>query len=679
MGTSGSPQRPGRTLRQMITAGSVAALLLLSGTSTSQAGVATEADSATTAPAQTPDDSWRDHTRPLDQYVPQQDVQLFDMNNAATRRVTNVGLYIDQQQVGFWQNSDAGHAEAQIRTSEFIGFLDQARSRGAPLTYVSNHPPCPACEDALVGMARLASERGVQFQAVFTHGYTPSNRDARTRFGHWVVEMSNFGAEMLMGEPAGGLRASGKDLGRALTASQLFTPPPCGNQRRTSCSGGGAAVPGPATEILAGAASAPGGIDLSSLELRYVAEPGDQGFEYAFNASEGRGGNAAAGLDVAEQQSDAFFVWLSLPPSDFWVNLNPNEPDRIVDRELGSTNAGRVLLEADLQLKQSVGELIHPDTDLGTRFWNELDANSGDSEEYCLSFRQWIVPKPATVYEDDGGVYILDAPLEVKLETEYLESQGVESPLNSCPGQSPAVEEANEATYRSLILPRIQEAVNHGPLYADLRRVYLSRVAAEWYRQRSLDQSTVYGDLINSGDVTPWTSRGNWRPRQTFDAYVDSYSEGEFDVTRETRQGNLIVTNTYFYGGVDFANVEFDGVRSERFEREWPELSQAVEGSFAEPTNARGGELWLGSASAAPRPAVGPADEELSLDDLGAEARGEEPSEQAAPAAPTDESGSGGFGDLTLPLLVVAEVVSALLLILLLVSRRRRGRTAPTF
>lgn len=647
------------------------ASLLLGAAGTSAAADA-RAGRAPAVPAETPDDSsWRDQVRPLDEYVPQPDLHLFDMNNAATRRVTNVGLYIDRDQVGLWQNSEGAHAEAQIRTSEFIGFVDEARSRGKPLTYVSNHPPCPACEDALIGMARLSSERGVQLQVVFTHGYTPRNRDERTRFGHWVGEMSNFGAEMFMGEPAGGLRPSGTELARALRASRLFTPPPCGGRRRGPCSngGGGAAVPDrPATEILGGAASAPGGIDLSSLELRYVAEPGQGGFEYAFSASEGSGGtDPAAGLDVAAQQSDAFFVWLSLPRSDFWVNLNPNEPDRIVDEDLGNTEAGRVLLEADLQLKRSVGELIHPDTDLGARFWDEFEANNAGAAQYCFSFRQWIVPRPATVYEDGDGLFILDAPLEVKLETEYLESQGVESPVGSCPGQPPAVEQANEATFRSLILPRLEEAVNHGPEYADLRRVYLSRVAAEWYRERNLSQATAYGDLIDNGDITPWTLRDDWSPRDTFDQYVRSYTEGEFDVMRETVQGDLILTNSYFYGGVDFAHVEFDAVSSERFERDWPELSRTVDGAFDEPMDRRGGGLWIGSASAVPVAETEPANELLPLEELGAQARGDEP-----------RGSSGGVRALIPPLLVVDAALGAVVA-LVLMSRRRRAPTVSTF
>jgi hypothetical protein len=69
---------------------------------------------------------------------------------------------------------------------------------------------------------------------------------------------------------------------------------------------------------------------------------------------------------------DTFFTWLALPPQSFWVNLNPNQPDRIIDPQLARTDAGRVMLESDLLLKKTTVGLINPDTPLGDAFWDEL-------------------------------------------------------------------------------------------------------------------------------------------------------------------------------------------------------------------------------------------------------------------------------------------------------------------
>jgi hypothetical protein len=98
-----------------------------------------------------------------------------------------------------------------------------------------------------------------------------------------------------------------------------------------------------------------GGIDFGSLELRYVSDQGSgQGVGYAFRGAGAEVSDPAAGVGTARQSSDAFFTWLALPPSSHWVNLNPNEPDRIFDAQFGRTDAGKVLLEADLAMKKSI-------------------------------------------------------------------------------------------------------------------------------------------------------------------------------------------------------------------------------------------------------------------------------------------------------------------------------------
>ena len=114
---------------------------------------------------------------------------------------------------------------------------------------------------------------------------------------------------------------------------------------------------------------------------------------------------------------------------------------------------GASLLEADLQMKKTVAALIHPDTALGGQFWAQL----GDSDESCLSMRQWIVPAPATVREDGNALYIIDAPLNVKMESDYVKNVG--GVLDSCPQQSKSIQDHNEAVFRSLILPQIVKAV----------------------------------------------------------------------------------------------------------------------------------------------------------------------------------------------------------------------------
>jgi len=148
-----------------------------------------------------------------------------------------------------------------------------------------------------------------------------------------------------------------------------------------------------------------------------------------------------------------------------------------------------------------------------------------------------------------------------------------------------------------MILPRVQQAVNEAPEYAELRRVYLSRIAAEWYRQQSAHTDMTFTGLIDSGDITPWVSRQPWSPQDVFNRYVQSYTIGEFNVTRQAQQGNLIETNTYIFGGVDFTSIPFHSLSTGDFQSEWSDLSNTVEQAFDHPTPDEKGKVWLGSMS----------------------------------------------------------------------------------
>jgi hypothetical protein len=529
-------------------------------------------------------------------------------NYRQDQQATVAGIHCGGDLIGSSRSRNPFHAEELLQEALDKALQDPRCKDGVDL--VINRSPCSIerCGTVLIDAARRLRQADIGFRVVVTGLYHAGSSTGRPAGQQalslqdmwtavdWINRMMDAGSQVMVGRRGGHPGTGGQELLEALqyvieARALLSTGDVTGSAGPLP-----ALVAASATGADATGAGAPGGIDFSSLELRYLADSSEgDGLRYAFSADQGgeRSAPAGEGLRVADLQSDAFFVWLSLPTSSFWVNLNPDEPERIIDAELGRTEVGRILLEADLQMKRTVGQLIHPDTTLGAQLWNGL--GRGSDGQTCFSFRQWIVPGEAVVREDQDGLYILDAPLEVKLESEYLAAQGAAN-LPGCQAQDPTVAERNEALFSSLILPEIQRAVNEAPEYADLRRVYLSRVAAEWYRQRSLQHATTYQDLVDGGDIDPWTSKQPWSPRDVFDRYVQSYTEGEFDITRETRQGDWIETNTYVYGGVDFSSVLFDRVASSEFRATWPDLPDLVGHSFSEPTvDAALSDVWLGS------------------------------------------------------------------------------------
>jgi hypothetical protein len=340
-----------------------------------------------------------------------------------------------------------------------------------------------------------------------------------------------------------------------------------------------------------------GGVDFSTLELRYVADTyrGGSGLQYAFRADSAPEDRPSyGGRRTAQMASDAFFVWLALAPSVFTVNLSPDEPDRILDPRLARTDAGRVLLEADLLMKKMSSRLTHPDTALGRRYWEAL---RGEGDEICVSNRQWIVPEPAIVREDRGRLYILDAPLTVKMETEYFKTQ---TAAGQCRVQSPDISKHNELVHRTMILPEIVKAVNSSPEFADLRRVYLSRVAAQWYRERSAKKPTAHSALIDSGDVSRWPSREQWSPQEVYQRFIESYTKGEYNLTRTTERFGIRTVRTYIHGGVDFTNILRTVLSAASFQQRWPTLAATVDRAGAVVSFDRGGrDVWLGGETTA--------------------------------------------------------------------------------
>lgn len=338
-----------------------------------------------------------------------------------------------------------------------------------------------------------------------------------------------------------------------------------------------------------------GGVDFSTLELRYVSDTYDgglgSGLRYAYQVEPDPGQEVSYGGKASAQlAADAFFTWLVLPPRSFTVNLNPDQPNDIMDAELGRTEAGRVLLDADFQMKKTIAKMIHPDAEIGKEFWSEVKGESP-----CISMRQWIVPRPAVVREQGNELFIVDAPLEVKMETEYIRTKGKGS--EGCPNRSTRDTAHNESVYRVVVLAELQKAVNTAPEYADLRRVYASRVAAEWYRKRSATKKTAYGHLVDSGDASAWPLRAKWTPKDTWNRFVKSYKEGEFRVERTTQEGTMAVTRLYVYGGVDFSKIPERKLSTADFAGKRPAMGAAVEAAMAAPFAEAGGAMWLGGWS----------------------------------------------------------------------------------
>ncbi|MFH1446825.1 MAG: hypothetical protein ABIG43_05385 [Chloroflexota bacterium] len=366
-----------------------------------------------------------------------------------------------------------------------------------------------------------------------------------------------------------------------------------------------------------------GGIDFSSIELRFFTEYEDSLVGVGFRATPSL---SAQGIDLQDSGDlswDSLFTWLALPSDTFWVNLNPNEPNRIIDAGLGKTDAGRIMLEADFQMKKTIASLLHPDSESGQAFWDELYGyiEKQGLTSLCFSFRQWIVPSEVTVWATADSIYIMDATLDVKLESEYLELKGEKtSPAAVCPPDiGPALQAYAEDLFRDMILPELIKQVNTAPEYHDLRSIFHSRIIAEWYKSQHLASGqAAFSNLIGQGSACECYPTIDWDPKGLFDQYVQSVTQGEFNVTRQeqTRQGNYIVTSirTYFYGGVDFTNIPATQITYNELLTQRPDVEQQIFDALLSPTGYWSEtEAWLGGLYIAGLPeTLAPAENEAT-------------------------------------------------------------------
>ena len=124
-----------------------------------------------------------------------------------------------------------------------------------------------------------------------------------------------------------------------------------------------------------------------------------------------------------------FLIGLSLPNDKFWVNLRPDAPEQIIDPELEKTDMGKIMLEADLQLKKDTAGWTSPQNPEGKEYWDKLYKKAGElfgTENITIPTvtRPWIVPGEVIIRESEDSSYIYKANLKVMLEEDYLTSRG---------------------------------------------------------------------------------------------------------------------------------------------------------------------------------------------------------------------------------------------------------------
>ncbi|MFH0856190.1 MAG: HEAT repeat domain-containing protein, partial [Candidatus Omnitrophota bacterium] len=297
-----------------------------------------------------------------------------------------------------------------------------------------------------------------------------------------------------------------------------------------------------------------------------------------------------------------FLTGLTLPNSSFWVNLRPDSPDNIIDEYLSKTDAGRIMLEADLQLKKDTALYTSPQTSEGREYWNKLykkaeELYGYDSITIPTLTRPWIVPGEIIIREALGpgqppmgtvpeapSAYIYKATLKVMLESDYLKessssgrgiSLAENNPYSFPDTRARALNEYSSQLIRELIIPKLTREVNSSKRYAPLRQVYYSLILAQWFKARAKAEGGVFPQsyqealqrkappasaaallaLIDSCNLANLTSQEGWSKTTYFKAYQKSFAEGEYNIKEPVYTPTGQSIRSYFSGGLNFKGI----------------------------------------------------------------------------------------------------------------------------
>ncbi|MFA6216286.1 MAG: triose-phosphate isomerase [Candidatus Omnitrophota bacterium] len=252
-----------------------------------------------------------------------------------------------------------------------------------------------------------------------------------------------------------------------------------------------------------------------------------------------------------------FLIGVTLTNDTFWVNLRPDSENEVIDNKLGMTDVGKIMLEADLQLKKDTAKFTSPETTEGKLYWDKLykkaEALFGTENVSIPTLtRPWIVPNEIIIRESGDSAYIYKATMKVMLEQDYLKDSSM---YNFKDARMKALNEYSSEIIRELIIPKLTKEINTAKRYASLRQVFYSLVLSRWFKSQFAGKAGQYPALIDKNELTGLTSKENWSKNTYFKAYQKSFKEGEYDIKVPVRTPSGQVIRSYFSGGEDFSRI----------------------------------------------------------------------------------------------------------------------------
>jgi len=247
-----------------------------------------------------------------------------------------------------------------------------------------------------------------------------------------------------------------------------------------------------------------------------------------------------------------FLTGVTLPNDAFWVNLRPDSGNEVIDARLSRTDIGKVLLEADLQLKKDTAQLTSPQAPEGKQYWQMLykkayEVYGSENVDIPTLTRPWIVPDEVIIRQAKDSAYIYKATLKVMLEDDFLKGSKT---YNFTDPRAKALNEYSSQLIRELIIPKLTIQVNSAKRYAPLRQVFYSLVLARWFKAKFAGTQGQYVSLIDRGNLDNLTAVTAYSADTYYKEYQKSFAKGEYNLSEIVPSATGRNIRSYFSGGM---------------------------------------------------------------------------------------------------------------------------------
>jgi hypothetical protein len=304
---------------------------------------------------------------------------------------------------------------------------------------------------------------------------------------------------------------------------------------------------------------APVSSSMSGLAVSQAAGQVQIRFSVDVAASPGSPSDAYIGAGL-ERSLGYFFLGLCIPSEKLWVNLKPQQAQDSIDPLVENTDLGKIMLAADLTLKKDASEVTNPRTSaIGREYWNRLYAKAQalGIDEMPIANRVWIIPGKAVLSETADSVGIVNSPLQVCLESDYL-SEAKQFPNKKMQELSTY----GTSLMREMVLPALNKKVNEGAAYENLRQAYRAVILARWFKQHYGTRQPQLLQTISAAIPKDLSSRLPYSSRQIYREYMQSLQQGEYNFSEDST-GKLqsyleLITRRYFSGGIDLRLISVE-------------------------------------------------------------------------------------------------------------------------